>query len=198
MKPNAQKTLGAILILTGIVLILNSFSGITGFVVAESLGKSVSSILGLVFVIGGVLVFMSGRSLSEILSDATKTAYGTLKMRDTPDALRYTDLKVKERYEEEKPIKKSNYQKFLDKNSYFDNEASKYLFRNHIPNSSKEMVKIAKKCPYDIFPKEGDGIRVKNSEGDIITELGSHSENSKDTQRGRLKAMARGRSSWRT
>ena len=56
-----RKILGAILILIGFVLILNSFSGMTGFAVADSIGKGVSSILGFVFVIGGFLVFIGGQ-----------------------------------------------------------------------------------------------------------------------------------------
>ena len=53
-----QKAAGMISILIGIFFILNSFSGITGFAVAEGIGKGTSGILGLVFVVGGILVFM--------------------------------------------------------------------------------------------------------------------------------------------
>ncbi len=65
MKLHTFKILGIILFLVGCIFILNSFSGITGFVVAESVGKGVSGILGLVLVIGGVLVFVEGREKIE-------------------------------------------------------------------------------------------------------------------------------------
>lgn len=196
---NKKKVIGIILIIVGFVFVLNSFSGITGFVIAESVGKGISGVLGLVLIIGGALIFMGGkRNLYEILRDAVETPHGTLKMRDTKDALKYTDLKARERYTEELP-KKSEYEKFLENNGYLNNEAAKNLFKNQIPEKLGEMIKIAKKCPYDVFPGEGDGNRVKNSDGGIITELGSHKRcNDKNLQRGRLKAMASGLSSWRT
>ena len=56
-----QKAAALIFMIVGAVLILNSLSGITGFVISESIGTSVSGILGLVFIIGGVLLFVNGR-----------------------------------------------------------------------------------------------------------------------------------------
>jgi len=53
------KIIGATLILIGCVFILNSFSTITGFAIADSIGKGVSSIIGLVLVGGGIVMFMN-------------------------------------------------------------------------------------------------------------------------------------------
>jgi len=56
-----NKIIGSFLFIIGMVLIFNSFSGMTGFVVAESIGRHVSSILGFVLIIGGGVLFMIGR-----------------------------------------------------------------------------------------------------------------------------------------
>jgi len=63
MKVN--KILGIVLFLIGGFLIFNSFSSMTGFAVAEFVGKGASSILGFVFVLVGVLVFMAGGKQKE-------------------------------------------------------------------------------------------------------------------------------------
>lgn len=60
MKAKVMKNLGIFFFLIGVVLILNSLSGITGFIIAERVGTSVSGILGLVFLVVGVLLFVSG------------------------------------------------------------------------------------------------------------------------------------------
>jgi len=59
-----RKFLGAFLILLGFFFILNSFSGMTGFAVADNFGKP-GSILGLVLIIVGVVVFVSRRKEKE-------------------------------------------------------------------------------------------------------------------------------------
>jgi len=52
------RILGIVLLLLGVFFILNAGSGITGFVVFEDVGKGVSSILGIAFVVGGILLIM--------------------------------------------------------------------------------------------------------------------------------------------
>jgi len=190
-----RKIIGVVLFLIGAILILNSFSSITGFAVAESIGTSISSILGLVLVVGGIVIFMSrGKEKKELgdLLKRSKVIERKLRFDNISDSLRYTDLKAKE-----KSSKVSRYELFRNKNRYLDNKASRCLFDNNIPESSMESVSDAKGCGYDIFPKEGDGNRVKDKKGIIITELGNHQKNNKNTQRGRYKDMARGSSSWR-
>lgn len=51
---------GLTLITTGILIVLSSFSGITGFAVFEGVGKNVGSIVGIVLVVvGGILMLVS-------------------------------------------------------------------------------------------------------------------------------------------
>jgi energy-coupling factor transporter transmembrane protein EcfT len=59
------KKYGIFLILMGSLFILNSLSGITGFIIAKSIGKNISSIFGFVLVVGGILVLMSIRIIKE-------------------------------------------------------------------------------------------------------------------------------------
>ncbi|MBD3247459.1 hypothetical protein GF378_02455 [Candidatus Pacearchaeota archaeon] len=47
----------AIFSLIGAVLILNAFSGMTGFVISEDIGIVASSVFGLAFFIGGLILF---------------------------------------------------------------------------------------------------------------------------------------------
>lgn len=60
-----EKIIGALMFFIGTILILNSFSGITGFVVAESIGKGISSILGFALIVGGILFMAEGREEKE-------------------------------------------------------------------------------------------------------------------------------------
>jgi hypothetical protein len=50
------KILSYMVILAGALLILNAFSGLTGFVVSEAIGINVSSILGVILFIGGIIL----------------------------------------------------------------------------------------------------------------------------------------------
>ena len=69
---NLKRGFGVVLFWIGVAFILNSFSGITGYVVAEEIGKSVSSILGLVFVVGGLALFIRGNKLKTSLAEEVK------------------------------------------------------------------------------------------------------------------------------
>ena len=60
-----QKILGALMLLTGIILLSSSQTGMTGAVIGERAG-GVGSILGLVLIVGGVLV-MGGKSVEDTL-----------------------------------------------------------------------------------------------------------------------------------
>lgn len=61
MKRSVMRALGILLILAGVLFVLNSFSGITGFAVAELVGKATGSIIGLVFIVGGIVLFLRGQ-----------------------------------------------------------------------------------------------------------------------------------------
>ena len=59
MKFNKKRFLGILLFWIGVIIILNSFSGITGFVISGNIYKTGFSLIGLVFVIGGLGIFMT-------------------------------------------------------------------------------------------------------------------------------------------
>jgi hypothetical protein len=61
MKKGTLVITSTILVIIGLVLLVSSLS-ITGNVVSEKIGKTPSSILGLAFIIGGVVLFMARRS----------------------------------------------------------------------------------------------------------------------------------------
>jgi len=64
-----KRVIGVLLVVVGVVFILNSLSGVTGFAVLEDVigqvGDTWSLVGGLVLVVGGVLVFASGREEEE-------------------------------------------------------------------------------------------------------------------------------------
>jgi hypothetical protein len=72
MKFEGRKVFGIVLIIAGIVFILNSFVGITGFAVLEGvfgeIGEGWSFVIGLVLV-GGALVFLLKKEVSDYLRD---------------------------------------------------------------------------------------------------------------------------------
>ena len=61
-----KKIAGGLLFLIGSLLILNSLSTITGFVISENIVTSVSGIFGFIFVVGGIVLFVSGESDLEV------------------------------------------------------------------------------------------------------------------------------------
>jgi putative component of toxin-antitoxin plasmid stabilization module len=67
-----QNAASYVLIFIGAVLILNSLSGITGFVIAEAIGTGISGIIGLALVIGGVVLFAGGIENKVIGSNVKK------------------------------------------------------------------------------------------------------------------------------
>jgi len=69
MQKRGFKISGIVLVIVGIVLIINSFSGITGFAILENVTNSTSSILGIILVVVGILVSKRGRSSVESTID---------------------------------------------------------------------------------------------------------------------------------
>lgn len=57
-----KRVLGFVLIFLGIVFALNAIPGITGFTISDDLGGTTNSVLGLIFVVGGILLWVAGRS----------------------------------------------------------------------------------------------------------------------------------------
>ena len=59
-------------LLLGIIVVLASFRGITGFIIAENLSGDIGKILGIVFFVIGILVLMNSRSYKEYDNIAKK------------------------------------------------------------------------------------------------------------------------------
>ena len=57
-----KRVLGFVLIFLGIFFALNASPGITGFAISNDLSNTTNSVLGLIFVIGGILLWIAGRS----------------------------------------------------------------------------------------------------------------------------------------
>jgi formate-dependent nitrite reductase membrane component NrfD len=60
MNRNLWRVSGVVVFLVGVVLIGMSISSVTGFVVMEEVASGVSSIIGVIFVIGGLLIAFAG------------------------------------------------------------------------------------------------------------------------------------------
>jgi hypothetical protein len=56
------KIAGIISFIIGVVLVLGSFSGITGFVVLEDVSGTYSGMLSVIFILCGILLYDSNRS----------------------------------------------------------------------------------------------------------------------------------------
>lgn len=61
MKKGFVYALSGFLVVSGMLLVLNSFSGITGYSVFGDVNRTAGSIIGIVFVIGGIALFTHER-----------------------------------------------------------------------------------------------------------------------------------------
>ena len=86
MKKGTLVIISTALVLIGLILLISSLS-ITGNVISDKIGKTTGSILGLVFIIGGFLLFQAGRGGLEV------KVYTTTKpleeRRSKTDTLKY-------------------------------------------------------------------------------------------------------------
>jgi hypothetical protein len=84
MKKQVYKIIGAVLFLLGIILLFQSFSGITGFVAADNVSLSVFGILGtLLFVFGFILMMISeGNTRVELYKRRNQKGIDELFMTD--------------------------------------------------------------------------------------------------------------------
>lgn len=62
MKKGFAYVLSAFLVVCGMLLILNSFSGITGYSIFNDINRTAGSIVGIAFVIGGLALFVHERT----------------------------------------------------------------------------------------------------------------------------------------
>jgi|SRR3989338_2747055 len=82
MKKGFYSVLGILLVVAGAVLLLNSFSGLTGFVVLEDVNKNVSGVLGIVLVLGGIGVLMARAHHNRFYSEIAARIYDGLGTRN--------------------------------------------------------------------------------------------------------------------
>jgi len=68
------RILGIISLVIGALFLLNSFSGITGFVIVEEVGRNVSGVLGLIFVLVGMVLMLADREGESELEISIKEA----------------------------------------------------------------------------------------------------------------------------
>ncbi len=150
---NKLKSWGIFLFLLGSFILLDSFSGITGYAVAEQVGKITSSIFGLIFILGGLGMFLSGGKINtynKIVGGlyttlATKSAYGhhTEKIKDVTNTL--------EKYGPQKIVKKvikkqikSGYLNSIEDDSVsltMDTNKLEEIIKNHGKKISDEALK---------------------------------------------------------
>lgn len=118
-----------VLFLLGIILLINSFSIITGFAIIENISKSASSILGLVFIIISILTAIVTRLMESELEEKLKPAPGKgvggsfVKLSDVlkNDSFMSNKVRVEVRgdtiYRDGRPVQgliiKGNYVEFL-------------------------------------------------------------------------------------
>ena len=69
MKTSIYEILGAASFIFGLFFMISSFSGITGFVILSGIGKRTSSILGVIFIVGVIVLFMTGRKTGSKLEE---------------------------------------------------------------------------------------------------------------------------------
>jgi hypothetical protein len=88
-----QRGLGIIFVLVGILIILSSASGITGNVISTSEFsiKTISSILGLAFVIGGLGIMMAGGLDISSLSEPSEYASSSKSAFQLKNYLRFLE-----------------------------------------------------------------------------------------------------------
>lgn len=68
-KKRGLRILGILILAFGISILLNSFQGITGFVIYEDIDIEIGSILGAIIVFAGILILQSSRVESELESN---------------------------------------------------------------------------------------------------------------------------------
>jgi len=81
MKFRLKRAVGVLLFWIGVVFILNEFSGITGYIVMEN-AKGFGSIFGLIFIIGGLALFLEKSKLELIVEESLQESEEGYKIKD--------------------------------------------------------------------------------------------------------------------
>ena len=85
--------------LLGAVLLLNAGQGITGFVVAESVSVSLSGVLGLTFLLGGLGLTLWSHRTYDTYEPHVRRAIGDARYEALPDSAQQGALKAYRRHE---------------------------------------------------------------------------------------------------
>lgn len=107
MKFSKQKSLkltGIFIIFIGVTMILRSFSGsITGYVISETFGANSFSLIGLIIVIFGFIVFEVSKKKLENLAqeaiDSGKVVTNARELKKIANKMNYSGKNVKEGYQ---------------------------------------------------------------------------------------------------
>ena len=81
---------GILFLVIGIFLLLNSIQTLTGFVTFESLNIKSSSLLGIILVIGGILMFSHARTSTSELEELIGV-FNSKKSRNREESFTLTD-----------------------------------------------------------------------------------------------------------
>ncbi len=104
MNRSVFRGLGIAFIIWGAVILLSSYVGITGFTIVDDVGLQARSILGLVFILVGILLFTTMRAAPSRLETTIEHApiHITSSVKQDPTIYRLAqDLKGKERIQHE-------------------------------------------------------------------------------------------------
>jgi len=71
MKTRVLRFVGFVSLVVGLILILNSFSRVTGFTIIDSIGEETSSIAGIILFIAGILLLSTSRVAENPLEQKT-------------------------------------------------------------------------------------------------------------------------------
>jgi hypothetical protein len=96
MKKVILEISGMLTFLIGFVLMANYLSGITGYAISNRIGVEFSSIAGIVFIIGGLALFIAGRHQrdSNVVFVNQKKGVRKIKFALTTHSLNYDKLKL--------------------------------------------------------------------------------------------------------
>ncbi len=72
MKKEAKRITGFLLVIIGIFLLLQGFSGITGGVTFEGIGKATSALLGIIILFAGILILATGEKKKNLEAYVTR------------------------------------------------------------------------------------------------------------------------------
>ncbi len=96
-----SRIISLLLVLFGFIFVFNSLSGITGNIIIEKFDEQVSSIFGLVLILLGLIVFLSGleKNLAQEVMESGAVITDPRKLRKIATRMGYSGRNVKEGYQ---------------------------------------------------------------------------------------------------